>query len=147
MNTSKSFIAVALQLAACACLLPKQAKASPISTGAGDDARIGERIAKVREMLSQTAQDQMTASKDVDGVRINWANWHKGGHGGWGNGGRWGNGGHGGYHWGNGGRGAWGNGGWGNGGGFRIPFGWANIGWPNGGVVVAPGWHKYWFNH
>ena len=118
MNTSKSFIAVALQLAACACLLPKQAKASPISTGAGDDARIGERIAKVRQMLSQTAHDQMTASKDVDGVRINWANWHKGGHAGWG-----------------------------NGAGFRVPSGWGNYGWPNGGAVVAPGWLKFWYNH
>ena len=132
MNTSKSFIAVALQLAACAGLLSKDAKASPINIGASDDTRIGERIAKVRQMLSQTAQEQMAASKDVNGVRINWANWHKGG---------WRNG------WRNGSRGNWGNGGWGNGAGFRIPSGWANIGWPNGGVLVAPGWHKYWFNH
>jgi rSAM-associated Gly-rich repeat protein len=142
MNTSKSFIAVALQLAACACLLPKQAKASPISTGAGDDARIGERIAKVRQMLAQTAEDQMTASKDVDGVRINWANWRKGGHGGWGNGrGTWRNG------WRNGSRYAWPNGGWHNGAGFRVPPGWGNYGWPNGGAIVAPGWLKFWFNH
>lgn len=141
MNTSKSFIAVALQLAACAVLLPKDGKASPISTGAGDDTRIGERIAKVRQMLSQAANEQMTAQREGDGVRINWANWHKGGN--------WGNGGHGGWRngWRNGSRGAWGNGGWGNGAGFRAPVGWLNIGWPNGGVFVAPGWHKYWWNH
>ena len=147
MNTSKSFIAVALQLAACAGLLPKDGKASPISTGASDNTRIGERIAKIRQMLSQTAQEQMAASKDVDGVRVNWANWHKGG-GGWGNGRGWRNGGGGGWHngWRNGSRGGWGNGGWGNGGGFRAPVGWFNIGWPNGGILVAPGWHKYWWN-
>ena len=40
----------------------------------------------------------------------------------------------------------WGNGGWGNGAGFRAPLGWLNIGWPNGGILVAPGWHKYWWN-
>lgn len=149
MNTSKSFIAVALQLAACAGLLPKDAKASPISTGASDDTRIGERIAKVRKMLSQAAEEQMTASKEVDGVRINWGNWRKGG-GGWGNGhGHWRNGGGGGWHngWRNGSRGGWGNGGWGNGAGFRAPGGWFNIGWPNGGVLVPPGWGKFWFNH
>jgi rSAM-associated Gly-rich repeat protein len=147
MNTSKSLIAVALQIAACAGLLPKDGKASPMNTGASNDARIGERVAKVRQLLNQAATEQMTGVR-ADGVRINWADWHKGGHGGWGNGGHrrgWGNGG--GRGWGNGGRGAWGNGGWGNGGGFRPPFGWANIGWPNGGVIVAPGWHKYWWNH
>jgi hypothetical protein len=146
MNTSKSFIAVALQLAACAGLLPKDGKASPISTGAGDDARIGERIAKVRQMLSQAANEQMTAQKEVNGVRINWANWRKGG--GWGNGRGWHNSGGGGWHngWRNGSRGGWNNGGWGNGGGFRAPVGWFNIGWPNGGILVAPGWHKYWWN-
>jgi rSAM-associated Gly-rich repeat protein len=139
MNTSKSFIAVALQLAACAGLLPKDAKASPISTGASDDTRIGERIAKVRKMLSQAADEQMTASKEVDGVRINWANWRKGG---WGNGrGTWRNG------WRNGSRYAWPNGGWHNGAGFRVPGGWGNYGWPNGGAIVPPGWLKFWFNH
>jgi rSAM-associated Gly-rich repeat protein len=139
MDKSKSFIAVALQLAACAGLLPKDGKASPISTGAGDDTRIGERIAKVRQMLSQAANEQMTAQKEVNGVRINWANWHKGG---WGNGSHgWRNG------WRNGSRGHWGNGGWGNGAGFRVPAGWLNIGWPNGGALVPPGWGKFWFNH
>jgi rSAM-associated Gly-rich repeat protein len=133
MNTSKSFIAAALQIAACAGLLPKDGKASPISTGAGDETRIGERIAKVRQMLSQTATEQMSGVKEIQGVRVNWVNWH--------NGGRWRNG------WRNGHRGAWGNGGWGNGAGFRIPGGWANIGWPNGGVLVPPGWGKYWWNH
>src|SRR5215469_14229981 len=149
MNKSKSMIAVALQIAACAGLLSKDGKASPINTGASNDARIGERIAKVRNLLSQAANEQYGTAKDENGVRINWANWHKGGNwgkgGGWRKGG-WGNGGwH--NHWGNGSRGAWGNGGWGNGAGFVIPFGWANIGWPNGGVFVAPGWHKYWWNH
>jgi rSAM-associated Gly-rich repeat protein len=137
MNTSKSFIAVALQIAACAGLLPKDAKASPINTGAGDETRIGERIAKVRQMLNQTATEQMSGVKEIQGVRINWANWHNGGHGGHG----WRNG------WRNGSRGNWGNGGWGNGAGFRAPGGWANIGWPNGGAFVPPGWGKYWFNH
>jgi rSAM-associated Gly-rich repeat protein len=140
MNRSKSLIAVALQIAACAGLLPKDAKASPITTGAGDDTRIGERIAKVREQLSQTATEQMSGVRDVNGVRVDWWNWHKGG--GWGNH-------HGGWHngWRNGSRGAWGNGGWGNGAHFRVPPGWANIGWPNGGVLVPPGWFKYWWNH
>jgi rSAM-associated Gly-rich repeat protein len=132
MNTSKSFIAMALQLAACAGLLPKDAKASPINTGAGDDTRIAERIARVRQMLTQTANEQMAGQREVNGVRINWADWHKGG---------WRN------AWRNGSRGNWGNGGWGNGAGFRAPAGWANIGWPNGGALVAPGWHKFWFNH
>src|SRR5580704_3160697 len=118
MNTSKSLIAVALQVAACAGLLTKDGKASPINTGASNDARIGERVAKVRQLLNQVATEQMTGVREADGVRVNWANWRKGGHGGWG-----------------------------NGGGFRIPGGWANIGWPNGGIVVAPGWHKYWWNH
>jgi hypothetical protein len=147
MNTSKSFIAVALQIAACAGLLPKDGKASPIGNGTGDETRIGERIAKVRKMLAQTTE-QMTAQREGDGARINWANWRKGG--GWGNGhGGWGNGGHSGWHngWHNGSRGGWGNGGWGNGAGFRAPVGWFNIGWPNGGIIVAPGWHKFWFNH
>jgi rSAM-associated Gly-rich repeat protein len=140
MNTSKSFIAVALQIAACAGLLPKDAKASPINTGAGDETRIGERIAKVRQMLSQTANDQIAGQREVNGVKVNWVNWHKGG--GWGNGhGGWRNG------WRNGSRGNWGNGGWHNGAGFRVPGGWANIGWPNGGAFVAPGWGKFWFNH
>jgi rSAM-associated Gly-rich repeat protein len=139
MNTSKSLIAVALQIAACAGLLTKDGKASPINTGAGDDARIGERIAKVRESLSQTANEQLAGVREVNGVRIDWWNWHKGG---WGNGGGWRKGG-----WGNGGGGAWGNGGWHNGAGFRVPRGWGNIGWPNGGVVVRPGWFKYWWNH
>jgi rSAM-associated Gly-rich repeat protein len=139
MNTSKSFIAVALQLAACACLLPKGAKANPMNTGAGDDSSIGQRIAKVRQMLSQTADEQMAAQKEVDGVRVLFGNWHKGG---WGNGrGSWRNG------WRNGGRYAWPNGGWGNGAGFRVPGGWGNYGWPNGGVIVPPGWLKFWFNH
>jgi hypothetical protein len=146
MNTSKSLIAVALQIAACAGLLSKDGKASPINAGASNDARIGDRVARVRQLLSQTADEQLTGVREVNGVRVNWANWRKGGHAGWVNGGRWGNGGRGGFHWGNGGRGGWGNGGWGNGGGFRVPFGWANIGWPNGGIVVAPGWHKYWWN-
>jgi rSAM-associated Gly-rich repeat protein len=138
MNTSKSFIAVALQIAACAGLLQKEAKANPVTTGAGDET-IGERIAKVRQMLSQTANEQMVAHKEVNGVRINWADWRKGG---WGNGrGSWRNG------WRNGGRYAWPNGGWGNGAGFRAPSGWGNYGWPNGGVVVRPGWLKFWFNH
>jgi rSAM-associated Gly-rich repeat protein len=150
MNTSKSLIAVALQIAACAGLLPKDGKASPMNTGASNDARIGERVAKVRQLLNDVATEQMTGVREVNGVRVNWADWHKGGN--WGNGhwrkGGWGNGGGGWHnHWGNGSRGAWGNGGWGNGAGFRIPFGWANIGWPNGGAFVAPGWHKYWWNH
>ena|ERR1700733_10138517 len=132
MNTSKSFIAVVLQIAACAGLLAKDGKASPINIGAGDDARIGERIAKVRERLSQTANEEISGMREVNGVRVDWWNWHKGG-------GKRG--------WGNGSRGNWGNGGWGNGPGFRIPSGWANIGWPNGGVLVAPGWVKYWWNH
>ena len=135
MNTSKSLIAVALQIAACAGLLTKDGKASPISNGAGDNARIGDRIAKVREQLSQTANDQLAGVREVQGVRVDWWNWSK--H--WGNGG-WRN------HWGNGGGRAWGNGGWGNGGGFRVPGGWGNLGWPNGGVVVRPGWVKYWWN-
>ena len=135
MNTSKSVIAVALQIAACAGFLTKEGKASPISTGAGDDARIGDRIAKVRQMLSQTADAQVAGVKEVNGVSVNWWNWAKHWHnGGWRN--LWGNGG---VHW--------GNGGWGNGAGFRVPPGWANIGWPNGGVRVRPGWFKYWWNH
>jgi rSAM-associated Gly-rich repeat protein len=133
MNTSKSFIAVALQVAACAGLLSKDGKASPVSTGASDDTRIGERIAKVRQMLAQTANEQVSGETEVSGARVNW----------W-NGGRWGNGGRA-WRWGNGHRGGWGNGGWGNGAGFRIPGGWANIGWPNVGFV-APGWHKFWWN-
>lgn len=137
MNTSKSLIAGALQIAACAGLLTKDGKASPINTGAGDDARIGERIAKVRESLSQTANDGIAGVREVQGVRVDWWNWHKGS--------SWGK--HGGGGWGNGSRGNWGNGGWGNGAGFRIAPGWANIGWPNGGVVVPPGWSKYWWNH
>jgi hypothetical protein len=144
MNTSKSLIAVALQIAACAGLLTKDGKASPINTGAGDDARIGERIAKVRERLSQTANEQFAGVREVNGVRVDWWNWHKGG---WGNGGGWRKGG---WHnggWGNGGGGNWGNGGWHNGAGFRVPPGWGNGGWPNGGIVVRPGWFKYWWNH
>jgi hypothetical protein len=149
MNTSKSFIAVALQIAACAGLLTKDGKASPISTGTGDDTRIGERIAKVRQILSQTANEQIAGEREVNGVKVNWTNWHNGGKG-WGNGGKgWGNGGGKGWHngWRNGSRGAWGNGGWGNGVGFRAPVGWLNIGWPNLGVLVPPGWGKYWWNH
>src|SRR5260370_26658750 len=142
MNTSKSLIAVALQIAACAGLLAKDAKASPMNTGASNDARIGERVAKVRQLLNDVATEQMTGVREVNGVQVNWANWHKGGHGGWGNGGRWGNGGGGGFHWGNGGRGGWGNGGWGNGGGVRITVGLAHIAWASGGVVVGRGRRK-----
>ena len=138
MNKSKSIIAVALQIAACAGLLPKDGKASPIATGTGDHEKIGARVARVRELLSQTATEQLAGEREVNGVRVNWADWHKGGS--WGKGG-WHNG------WRNGSRGGWGNGGWHNGAGFRIPHGWANFGWPNGGVLVAPGWVKYWWNH
>src|SRR5258708_9691323 len=88
MNTSKSLIAVALQIAACAGLLPKDGKASPINAGASNDARIGDRVARVRHLLSQAADEQLAGVREVNGVQVNWANWHKGGHGGWGNRGR-----------------------------------------------------------
>src|SRR5260370_16946412 len=84
MNTSKSLIAVALQIAACAGLLPKDGKASPINAGASNDARIGDRVARVRHLLSQAADEQLAGVREVNGVQVNWANWHKGGHGGWG---------------------------------------------------------------
>src|SRR5258708_28562100 len=142
MNTSKSLIAVALQIAACAGSVPKDGKASPINAGASNDARIGDRVARVRHLLSQAADEQLAGVREVNGVQVSWANWHKGGHGGWGKGGRWGNGGRGGFHWGNRGRGALGNGGWGNGGGVRIPFWLGNIGVPDGGICCHRGWRK-----
>jgi len=127
MKKSKSLIAVALQIAACVGLLPKDAKANPIVTENGDNASIGARVAKVRQMLSRAATEQLGGTKEVDGVRVNWWNWHKGG---WHKGG-----------WGKGGGGAWGNGGWGNG-GSAIRHGWGNGGWGNGGWAKM-GWHKW----
>lgn len=131
MNKSKSLIAVALQIAACASLLPKDAKASPMSAGSGNNAQIGARVARVRQMLSQTAAARFAGEREVNGVRVNWWNWHKGWHKGWHNGG-WG-------------KGGWGNGGWGNGPAFHPRPGWGNGGWSNGGWAKM-GWHK-WFNY
>jgi len=84
MKKSKSLIAVALQIAACVGLLPKDAKANPIVTENGDNASIGARVAKVRQMLSRAATEQLGGTREVDGERVNWWNWHKGG---WGKGG------------------------------------------------------------
>jgi rSAM-associated Gly-rich repeat protein len=124
MKKSNSIIAVALQIAACVGLLPKDAKANPAVTANGDSGSIRARVAKVRQMLSQAATDQLGATKEVDGVRVNWWNWHKWGKGGWGKIGP-----------------AWGNGGWGNG-GFHPRHGWGNGGWGNGGWGKI-GWHKW----
>jgi rSAM-associated Gly-rich repeat protein len=127
MNNSKSVIAVALQIAACAGLLPKDAKANPTGSEAGENTKIGTRVARVRQMLSQTATEHFAGQRDVNGVKVNWWNWHKGWHkGGWGNG-------------------SWGNGGWGNGPHFHPKPGWGNGGWGNGGWGKM-GWLK-WYNY
>jgi rSAM-associated Gly-rich repeat protein len=86
---------------------------------ASDAVRVSERLAAIRQAVSDVADNSRGEAKDGRQVAW-WGNWRNGG-GGWG---AWRNGG--------GGWGGWRNGGWRNG-------GWRNGGWHNG-------WPNYWRN-
>src|SRR5215469_15237839 len=101
MKKSSSILAAALQLLACAALVPDSTSAK-VDTTDESQATISERVARVRTAMVEQAK----TTTDENGVQLTgWGNWHNG----WRN---WGNG------WRKGGWGNWGKGGWGNGGGW-----------------------------
>jgi hypothetical protein len=119
MRKSKSVLLFALQIAACAGLLPRELKADPAATGAKDEAKIADRVARIRQVLYQTAVQEIGSVHEIRGVMVDFRNW----------------------------RGViarWHNGGWSNGAGFQVPPGWPNSSWPNGSWAKI-GWVKYWF--
>lgn len=103
MKKSSSLLAAALQLLACASLIPNSGSAKVDPTNSFQ-ATISERVARVRSaMVEQTKKDTEQGGAQLTG----WGNWHNGWRN-WGNGwrkGGWGNGGGGGW-------GKWGKGGW-----------------------------------
>jgi rSAM-associated Gly-rich repeat protein len=95
MKKSSSLLAAALQLLACASLMPNTGSAK-VDTTDSSQATISERVARLRTaMVEQTKQDSEPGGAQLTG----WGNWHNG----WRN---WGNG------WHKGGWGKWGKGGW-----------------------------------
>jgi hypothetical protein len=95
MKKSSSLLAAALQLLACASLMPNTGSAK-VDTTDSSQATISERVARLRTaMVEQTKQDSEPGGAQLTG----WGNWHNG----WRN---WGNG------WRKGGWGKWGKGGW-----------------------------------
>jgi hypothetical protein len=94
MKKSSSLLATALQLLACASLLPTSSSAK-VDTTDSSQATIAERIARVRTaMVEQTKPATDESSIQLTG----WGNWHNGWRN-WRNGWRnWGNGWH---KWGN----------------------------------------------
>jgi rSAM-associated Gly-rich repeat protein len=88
MKKSSSLLAAALQLLACASLIPNSGSAK-VDTTDSSQATISERIARVRTaMVEQTKPVTDDSSIHLTG----WGNWHNGWRN-WGNGWRkWGNG-------------------------------------------------------
>ncbi|MBV8273981.1 MAG: rSAM-associated Gly-rich repeat protein [Verrucomicrobia bacterium] len=88
MKKSSSLVAAALQLLACASLIPNSGSAK-VATTDSSQATISERIARVRTaMVEQTKPVTDEGSIHLTG----WGNWHNGWRN-WGNGWRkWGNG-------------------------------------------------------
>ena len=103
MKKSSSLLAAALQLLACASLIPNSSSGK-VDPTTSSRATISERVARVRDaMVEQTKQDTEQGGAQLTG----WGNWHNGWRN-WGNGwrkGGWGNGGGGGW-------GKWAKGGW-----------------------------------
>ena len=97
MKKSSSLLAAALQLLACAGLLPNTTSAKVDSTDPSQ-ATISKRVARVRTAIVEQAQ----STSEQSGIQLTgWGNWHNGWRnwgngwrkGGWGNGGNWGKGG------------------------------------------------------
>jgi rSAM-associated Gly-rich repeat protein len=88
MKKSSSLLAAALQLLACASLMPNTGSAK-VDTTDSSQATISERVARVRTaMVEQTKPVTDDSSIHLTG----WGNWHNGWRN-WGNGWRkWGNG-------------------------------------------------------
>jgi rSAM-associated Gly-rich repeat protein len=88
MKKSSSLLAAALQLLACASLIPNSGSAK-VDTTDSSQATISERVARVRTaMVEQTKPVTDDSSIHLTG----WGNWHNGWRN-WGNGWRkWGNG-------------------------------------------------------
>jgi rSAM-associated Gly-rich repeat protein len=88
MKKSSSLLAAALQLLACASLIPNTGSAK-VDTTDSSQATISERVARVRTaMVEQTKPVTDDSSIHLTG----WGNWHNGWRN-WGNGWRkWGNG-------------------------------------------------------
>jgi len=88
MKKSSSLLAAALQLLACASLIPNTGSAK-VDTTDSSQATISERVARVRTaMVEQTKPVTDESSIHLTG----WGNWHNGWRN-WGNGWRkWGNG-------------------------------------------------------
>ena len=88
MKKSSSLLAAALQLLACASLIPNTGSAK-VDTTDSSQATISERVARVRTaMVEQTKPVKDDSSIHLTG----WGNWHNGWRN-WGNGWRkWGNG-------------------------------------------------------
>jgi rSAM-associated Gly-rich repeat protein len=88
MKKSSSLLAAALQLLACASLIPNSSSAKVDPTDSSQ-ATISERVARVRDaMVEQTKPVTDDSSIHLTG----WGNWHNGWRN-WGNGWRkWGNG-------------------------------------------------------
>ena len=107
MKKSSSLLAAALQLLACASLIPTSGSAKVDPTNP-PQSTISKRVARVRSaMVEQTKQDTEQSGAQLTG----WGNWHNGWRN-WGNGwrkGGWGNGGGGWGKWGKGGWKKWGN--------------------------------------
>jgi rSAM-associated Gly-rich repeat protein len=87
MKKSSSLLAAALQLLACANLIPNTSTAKMDSTDSSQ-ATISERVARVRTAMVE----QNKSPSDNSGVQLTgWGNWHNGWRK-WGNGWRkWGN--------------------------------------------------------
>jgi len=88
MKKSSSLLAAALQLLACASLIPNSGSAK-VDTTDSSQATISERVARIRTaMIEQTKPVTDDSSIHLTG----WGNWHNGWRN-WGNGWRkWGNG-------------------------------------------------------
>jgi rSAM-associated Gly-rich repeat protein len=88
MKKSSSLLAAALQLLACASLIPNSGSAK-VDTTDSSQATISERVARIRTaMVEQTKPVTDDSSIHLTG----WGNWHNGWRN-WGNGWRkWGNG-------------------------------------------------------
>ena len=88
MKKSSSLLAAALQLLACASLMPNSSSAK-VDTADSSQATISERAARVRTAMVE----QTKAVTDDSSIHLTgWGNWHNGWRN-WGNGWRkWGNG-------------------------------------------------------
>jgi hypothetical protein len=97
MKKSSSILAAALQLLACAGLLP-ETSAAKLDESSTANATISERLARVRTALIQQSQSD---AKDPAFQLTGWGNWHNGWRN-WRNGWRnWGNGWRKWHNWGN----------------------------------------------